>query len=642
MPPLFVKLNALLLIGGLLAGCTRKLDITVELYWPETPDPFERLETVRMTALVGGQTIVLGEDRWDQGAIELPTGIDPSVERLVVEGLSGGEVISSGASGPLDLLGEPPDGALRIQFSRVGVLSLLSDRGPVRRRGQVALPLQDGRVLFLGGRDENGCMVESTEVVSLDGIEPGPPIMGGRAGDFYAGLLPDGRALVIGGEVAPDCGATRLAEDVAIIDVVEGTARIARVSADLWRPGSAVAAVSSALAIIGGGDGDPLPSSAVHRFSPTTLEFNQIGNLESPRTDASAAAISDQRVLFVGGRSNTSTQSALDSATVFVPEAGAPLTDQIRLGRRVIAPAVITLRSGAVIAAGGIGADGSAADRIDSIVVRTEREFPIGDTSTVTVLPQPIARGRLTELQDGSLLLLPEANAAPQWIRFLPSRAVAIDPVEGVAGPFAGARTTDGRALLRSEEGVYLSFNPGPSAALGVYGAGGDLSAGPHELAIVPLRPASWERTEEGLAGFRAAPPGNLVPEELAVLSDRSTGDFEISFDLALEGLAKAAIAFGMEDDRFDYVVLAGASFVERALAGQSRGKVACTAAETRVLAEPGFHRVRVARRGGRVRLDVGADGTDELLCDTPRPEAGRIALAIVTGRATFNRVELR
>jgi hypothetical protein len=159
---------------------------------------------------------------------------------------------------------------------------------------------------------------------------------------------------------------------------------------------------------------------------------------------------------------------------------------------------------------------------------------------------------------------------------------------------------------------------------------------------VVPLRPSAWERTSEGLAGTRAAPPGNLFPEELAVLTDRPAGDFEIAFDLSLEGLAKAAVTFGIEDDRFDYVVLSGASFVDRAPSGISRGKVACTAAETRTLAEPGFHRVRIERAGATIRLDIGADGTDELTCNTPRPEAGRIALAIVTGRATFAGLELR
>jgi hypothetical protein len=550
------------------------------------------------------------------------------VERLVVEGLDReGEVISSGATAPLDLLRDPPEGALRISFSQIGVLSQLPLRGSVRNAGQVAIPLLDGRVLFLGGRDENGCMVESTEVASPASIEPGPPLAGGRAGDFYADLLPDGTVLVLGGVIHPDCNASQLAEDVAILDVAGGTSRIARVGGEVSRPGAAVAAVSSALAIIGGGDGTPVPSSAVYRFSPTTLELNQIGSLESPRTQAGAAAISDQRVLFVGGRSSTSTASALDSATVFVPERGSPLTDQIRLAAKVIAPTVITARSGAVIAAGG--------DRVDAIVVRTERDFPLGDTSTVAKLSQPVGPARWAELGDGSLLLLPRAGGL-HWIRFLPSRAIPVD-----AEPLAGAGAIEAIALLRSQDGTFFSFNPGTAAALGVSGAAGDLRAGPHELAIVPLRPSAWERTEEGLSGFRAAPPGNLLPEEMAVLIDRPRGDFEVSFDLSLDGLAKAALAFGMEDDRFDYVLLAGASFVDRAPGGMNRGKVACSAAETRSLAEPGFHRVRIERAGSRVRLDLDADGIDELICDTARPEPGRVALAIVTGRATFRNLEL-
>ncbi len=569
MPPAVRKLNAVAGLALLLAGCTRKLDIEVNLVWSEAPDPFARIETVRMRALVGGQMVALGEDRWDQGPIALPVPLDPTVERLVVEGLtSDGEVVSSGASASLDLLHAPPEGPISIFFSQVGVLTRLSAVGPARFGGARAVALDDGRILFLGGRDASGCMVESTEVASIGGIEAGPPIAGGRAGRYFAGRLTDGRVLVIGGEVAPGCSVTQVAEDVAILDVAGGAARVARVGPEVSRPGSAVAAVSSALAIIGGGDGTPVPSAAVQRFSPTTLEFNQIGNLESPRTGASAAVISDQRVLFVGGRTNTSTASALGTATVFVPERGSPLTDQIPLRRKVIRPAVITSRSGAVIVAGGIDASGLPSDRIDAVIVRTERDFPIGDTSTVTALAAPVAGGQLTELGDGSLLLFPEEGGPIRWIRFLPSRAVAIPPLEGLTGPLAGARLPDGRALLRAEDGTYLSFNPGPGAALGLYGAQGELAAGPQELGVVPLRPAAWQRTEEGLAAFRAAPPGSTLPEELAVLLERPFGDFDVTFDLELEGQAKAAIAFGLNDDRFDYAVLAGASFVDRAPAG--------------------------------------------------------------------------
>jgi hypothetical protein len=639
MPPTVLKLNAPLLALLVAGGCTRKLDITVELFWPSSPDPFERVETVRMRGLVAGELITLGEDRWDQGPIALPTAIDPTVERLVVEGIgSGGEVLASGATPPLDLLGRAPDGPLSLFFSQVGVLSELPDRATPRFGGSAAVSLGDGRVLAFGGRDANGCMIEATEVFSLEGVEAGPSLPGGRAGRFFFDRLPDGRVLVIGGEIAPDCGASQLAEEVAILDLSSGEARFARLNPEALRPGAAVAAVSSALAIIGGGDGDPIPSALVHRFDPTTLEFNRIGNLESPRARASAAAISDQRVVFVGGRSSTSTSSALDTATVFVPERGSPLADQIPLGRRAIEPSVITLRSGAVLVAGGVGDDG-ASDRVDAVVVRTERDFPIGDASAVARLDSPVARGGSIELGDGSVLLLPDEAGDPHWIRFLPSRAIAI-PSPG--SRLVGGRTVDGRALLMAEDGTVSSFNPGIAAALGVFGSGGELAMGPQELGIVPLRPSAWERTEAGLSGFRPALAGNLFPEEMAVLIEHAAGDFSIAFDLSLEGLAKAAIAFGIADDRFDYVVLAGATFVERAPSGASRGKIACTAAETRILAEPGFHRVRVERTAARVRVDVGADGVVELTCNTPRPEAGRIALAIVTGRATFEGLELR
>lgn len=649
MPRVRRKLNATLL-GGLLAacflsaGCTRKLDITVALDRPVAPDPFDDVRTVRMRALVRGRVVTLGEDRWDQGPVRLPELIDPEVERLVVEGLTEeGVVVSSGASGPLDLLRSAPDESIQVFFSRVGALSRLDRSGPARRGGAAAVATRDGRILFLGGRDDAGCMVERTDLFGVpDSLTPGPLLTGGRSGAFVAQRMPSGRVLIAAGEVAPDCGAGVPSEEVAIVDPEEGTTRVGLVGPEAARPGAAIAAVSDGLAVIAGGAGDgPIPSSIVHRLSPRSLEVNVIGMLESPRANASPAVVSDQRVLLVGGRSTSSTSGALGTATVFVPERGSPLAEQIRLNAKVIEPAVLTTRAGSVLVAGGTDPRGEPSSRVDMVVVRTERDFSLGDTSTVATLPTPLVGAGLTELGDGSVLLIPSEEGEPlQWLRFLPQRIEEVPLPEGVAGgPLVGGPIADGRVVLTGPDGAFFSFNPGPAAVLGVAGAAGDLGEGDHELGLSLLRPSAWRRTPDGLVGSRTAPPGNILPTELAVLQPTRADDFEITFDVSLQGLAKAALVFGMVDDRFDFLVLGETSFVDRAPAGASRGDPACTAAETRTLASPGFHTVRIRRTGGRVALDLDADGTEELECDTPRPEAGRIALALITGTAVFDRL---
>lgn len=645
MPRPLQKLNATLLACLFLAGCTRKLDITVELVRPVSPDSFDDVATIRTRALVRGRVVTLGENRWDQGPVELPELIDPEVERLVVEGLTReGAVVSSGASAPLDLFRTAPEAPIPIFFSQVGVLSRLEVTGPPRRGGAAAISLAEGRLLFLGGRDDAGCMVESTEIFETpEQTTPGPLLTGGRSGRFVAQRTPSGRVLVVAGEVAPDCGAVVASEEVAIVDPVEGSTRVGRIGPESARPGAAVAAVSDGLAVIAGGSGPGMtPTSIVHRLSPRSFEINPIGMLESPRAYASAAVVSDQRVLLVGGRSTSSTAGALDTATVFVPERGSPLAEQIRLNAKVTSPAVLTTRAGSVLVAGGTSEGGAPSARVDTVVVRTERDFPLGDTSTVATLTTPVADGRLTELGDGSLLLLPPSeDGALQWLRFLPQRVEEVPLPVGVSGPLVGGPIADGRAVLGAPDGTFYSFNPGLASVLGVAGADGVLGEGDQELGLSLLRPSAWRRQAEGLVGARAAPPGNILPTELAVLNARPAGDFEVTFDISLQGLAKGGLVFGMVDDRFDFLALGGTSFVDRAPTGANRGDPACTAAETRILSTPGFHRIRVKRTGSRVVLDVGADGTEELECDTPRPEPGFVALALITGSVVFDRLEL-
>jgi hypothetical protein len=631
MPRGLGKLNVALIVW---VGCTRRLDLALELARPASPDPFEGVETLRVRGVVRGVIETLGEDRWDQGPVALEQAIEPDVERFVVEGLSPDRrVVSSGASVPLDLLSDPPDGPITIYFSEERVLSRMESSGIARRSGAAAVTLAGGGVLLLGGRDGTGCMVEATEVVTApEQIAPGPAITGGRSGRFFAGRLPSGQVIVLGGEVAPDCGAAAPSPEAAIVDVEGATSRVGRVGAEVLREGVALAVVSDTSVIVAGGV-DRAATAEVFELNPATLAVNRIGSLESPRAHASSLLVSDRRVLLVGGRSSTSSTSTLATATVFVPDRGAPLAEQIRLIDRAVQPTLARTRAGNVIVAGG----GSA--RVDSIVVRTERDFPLGDTSTVAALSGPLDDARAVELGDGSVLFLPASGGPIVWARFLPGRVETI--AHAVEGPLVGGLLPDGRAVLSAGDGALYSFNPGVASAAGVFGAEGVLASGEHELGIVPLRPSAWTRIDEGLAGFRAAPAGSIIPEELAVLDERKAQDFEVAFDLSLEGLAKAALVFGIEDDRFDFVELAGASFVDRAPPGESRGRPMCTAAETRVLATPGFHRVRVRRAGPRVTLDVGADGTDDLACDTPRPEPGRIALGVVTGRAVFDGLEL-
>ncbi len=642
-------------LGWVLSGlwlfslsCTRTLAVDVELVYAESPDPFTGVATVRMRGLVQGQVVLVGEDRWDQGPIRLPNLIDPGVSRLVIEGLSeDGEIVSSGASGPLDLLREPPEAPLQIFFSRVGELSVMPERAPARSGGR-AIALSDGDLLFLGGVDAQGCPIMSTERyrLGLPAIE-GPRLPEGRHLGTEPPLsvltLPSGAILVIADRSEARCGHEAQPPQIALWEPPSDRFSVLSVSDSApFGAGVQAVAVTDSLVLVSGG-ASPVPQAAVYRVEPRSALVQPIGSLESPRSDAGAARISNKRVAFVGGQSTPSSQSALSSVTIFEPDRGSTLSERVALGSAVVRPAVIKSRAGAVIVAGGRGPNQAGQLDVQSVVVRTEQVIPLGDTSTVTTLTASVAEGALIELRDSSLVFLPEGDDPLHWIQLLPDRSDPLALPEGVQGPLIGGPLPDGSALLRAGDGRTLLFNPGLGAALGLAMTQGSLQA-PQALGLAPLRPRAW-RFREGLGLEGRAPQnlgGQLVPEELAVLQAEPVFDFELSFTLRFEGLSKAAILFGLNEDEYDYAILHGAAAFARSAAGQrARGPINCAASETRVLAQGGPHRLRVRRTGTRLSIDVGADGTDEVLCEAEQPELGFVALGVVSGVAIFDDVQL-
>jgi hypothetical protein len=66
-----------------------------------------------------------------------------------------------------------------------------------------ATTLPDGRVLFAGGKDKDGRVVDSAFIASPEGllVTPTPPLAMARAG-HQATLLCDGTVLLVGGSAA--------------------------------------------------------------------------------------------------------------------------------------------------------------------------------------------------------------------------------------------------------------------------------------------------------------------------------------------------------------------------------------------------------------------------------------------------------
>ncbi len=626
-------------LAGLLllstVACSSKLALDVRLIEALRPDPFEDVATVRLRALEGGRLVRVGEGRWDQGPLDLDTLVSPEADRFVVEGLSSdGRVVSSGASGPLDLLTAPPEDGLEIVFTRVGVLSVLEEADTERIGGR-AVELPGGGVLVAGGVDADGCAREDTEIYSMEGarLERGPPLVGGRVDDFHLLALGDGRSIVVGGRAANGCGAAQDTDRVVVFDG-RSARNVEAVGFNI--PGASYAVVASSEIVAAGGEGDIVSRTQVARLDLASGAVRSIGTLDAPRAWASPAVISSGRIALLGGRAQRDPATALDSTSVFVPSRGAALDERIGLGRALVAPATRRTAAGGVVYAGGRSRTGEGHAEVRMLVVKTERDFPLGDSTVVTSISSTIADGRFVDVGDGSALLLSRERRAAYWTQLLPRRARALD-TEGAA-LIGGGRLADGRVVLRSEAGAYLSFNPGLSP-LGIAARDGRLAVDEGEVldgvgvGVVPLRPDAWQLTTEGLVVTRPdALEGEVVPNEWAVFVGDDALDFDLELDVRLEPRARAAVLFGLSDQRFDHVVLGGQISAHR-----QDTTLDCPPVDAPVLEVSGFHRVRVVRSGERVTVAI--DGATRFECVLRSPRVGRVALGGISGSATFDRV---
>lgn len=618
-------------------ACSSKLALDVRLVEALRPDAFEDVATVRLRALEGGRLVTVGEGRWDQGPLDLPTLVSPEASQFVVEGLSAdGRVVSSGASGSLDLLTAPPEDGLDIVFTRVGVLSVLEEHDTPRVGGR-AVELADGGVLIAGGTDAAGCAREDTEIYSMEGarLERGPPLVGGRVGDFHLLALPDGRSIVTGGGTSSSCGAEEATEHVVVFD--------GRSARNVEAPGfnvrgAAYAVLSSSEVAAAGGEGDIVSRTEVVRLDLASGAVRSIGTLDAPRAWASPAVVSSGRIALLGGRAQQDAATALDSTSVFVPSRGAALDERIGLGRALVAPTSRRTAAGGVVYAGGRSRTGEGHAEVRMLVVKTERDFPLGDSTIVTSISSTIADGRFVDVGDGSALLVSPERRAAFWIQLLPRRARALD-TEGAA-LIGGGRLADGRVVLRAEDGAYLSFNPGLSP-LGIVARQGRLAVDEGEVldgvgvGVVPLRPDAWQLTTEGLVVTQPdALEGDVDPKEWAVFVMGDRLDFDLAFDVRLGPRARAAVLFGLADQRFDHVVIGG-----RISAHRQDATLDCPPVEAPVLSNSAFHRIRLVRSGERVTVAI--DGTTQFECALRSPQAGRIAFASISGSATFDRVAL-
>ncbi len=194
------------------------------------------------------------------------------------------------------LAGSPPKVDTRVPLGMFTVTGPMS----VARAGHAAIPLQDGRVLIVGG-SSSGADLTGAELYDpgTGAFTPTGSMSTVRTSGTFT-LLRDGRVLVAGGA---DAG--------SVMD-----------SAELYDPRTGA-------------------------FSPT-------GSMTTPRQDHTATLLQDGRVLLAGGRASSNDTTDLGSAELFDPTTGRFSPTSAMTTARAVHSAV-RLQDGRVLVLGGTG-----------------------------------------------------------------------------------------------------------------------------------------------------------------------------------------------------------------------------------------------------------------------------------------------
>lgn len=203
--------------------------------------------------------------------------------------------------------------------------------------------LTDGRVLVAGGNGPSG-VTNTVELYNPDGtFASAPPMKQARTGASCVALQ-DGRVLVAGGSD----GTTSLASAEVFDPAKSAWTPIDNMEKARYRHTATLLPWGAVL--IEGGEG----SGTVELYR-TNDTFLTVGQLSTARQDYAVAAISNRRVLIIGGSDG---RSALSSIDVFnandnsISPAGQMLTARTKFGAS-------TLLDGTVLITGGYDADGN-------------------------------------------------------------------------------------------------------------------------------------------------------------------------------------------------------------------------------------------------------------------------------------------
>ena len=219
----------------------------------------------------------------------------------------------------------------------------------VPREGHIAASLADTNILIAGGSTRGGVPLASCEVYDY---ETERFI---RRGNMHAArahasgiILRDGRVLVSGGD-----NGTHPLDSAEAYDVLTGKWRlVGRMSAARSSHTSTV--LSDGRVLVAGGIGrNHVVLASTEIFDPQTNKFTAAPNLLQPRANHTAVLLASGSVLVAGGVSRADHSSSLDSAELYKPGAASTLTGKLNQPRHKMADTAVLLDGRILITGGG-------------------------------------------------------------------------------------------------------------------------------------------------------------------------------------------------------------------------------------------------------------------------------------------------
>ena len=314
------------------------------------------------------------------GSPATPTGLEMTMPRAshTATTLPDGRVLIAGGC-TTDGCGGTPEGG-RSEFYDPTVGRFTPGPNMVQARGgHTATRLGDGRVLYAGGYPDEG----RPPLRSLEMFDPTTnqftqvgQMTSGR-GSHTATLLRDGRVLLVGGVDSRQALSTAEVFDPA-------TNRVTRAAS---LPGPRATHVAGLLAdgrvlVAGGqtlpGHGRGIVGTAA-LFDPARNAWSAVGDLQVARYKAAIAPLSGGGALVIGGQTADDAAARLPSTERFDPASnGFAAGPTMSEPRYKISDAVVVLRDGRVVVAGGFGVDVISGDEARPIGPpgTVERQFP--------------------------------------------------------------------------------------------------------------------------------------------------------------------------------------------------------------------------------------------------------------------------